>query len=163
MTEEHHDRFEGAPDDKEASKIDKKGFARGFSLESTAKSLDIPKENWKHPEVHRFIRLVNRVENLQMDLSIAQSESNRLIFPEKDPANLAKTRELLNSPDMRSNLVDRYSTAELLLRAVEAILTIDIGEGANDPDPRRYIARKISAALAPLGYEAKKADKSAEE
>ncbi|MBI2330487.1 hypothetical protein HYU94_03775 [Candidatus Daviesbacteria bacterium] len=116
------------------------------AFESTARSLGIPQRNWGQPVVEQFIDFVSRVDQLQEDISVAAVNT-----PNKFIQSLAQERQLLNSPSLKHQLRERYSTAELLLRAVKMVLTMDAGE-QYQADPRRYVASKINAALRGYGY-----------
>src|SRR5215210_4321397 len=100
-----------------------------FTPESTASGLGIPVEHREHPTVIGFIALVNRVENLQSDCSRAQSEAGR-------------TSDL-DAPGVSPSLTDRYETAELMLRAVHAVLTDRLNGGLAIADNPGYVKGKL--------------------
>lgn len=116
------------------------------TFESTARSLGIPERNWGNPVVEQFVDFVARVQQLQEEIAVAEAKTPSML-----EQTLAQERQLLHSPSLKQQLKQRYSSAELLLRAVNMVLTMDIGE-TYQSEPRKYVASKINAALRGYGY-----------
>lgn len=123
-------------------------YTREFK--STARSMHIPEDNWGNPIVQRFVELVSVTERLQEDMSRAYSET-----PDRFTLPLVEQRRLLDAPDLVHSLRDRYNSAELLLRAVNMILTMNIGRNY-ESGPNRYVVSKINVALSRYGYHVEK-------
>jgi hypothetical protein len=125
----------------------------GQIVYNPAIALGIPEVTRSDPAVVEFLTLYTRAEELGQAFAMAHTEHlHRRPWFGNPHERLAQNRDALGAPDMRRSLTDRYHMAELLLRALQAVLYEDVGVHAEDPQPRAYVAAKVDEALAPLGY-----------
>jgi len=123
------------------------------AAQATATVLGIPKQQWKRPEVQDFLELLTRVEYLQADMALALARSKGQYAPAQQASSPLPFafREL---PDDPLPIPSRYSSAELLLRAVKAILAMQMRKhDRHDTGDMRYIHSKADAGLSHLGFE----------
>lgn len=115
------------------------------SFEGTAVFMGIPRESWQDPEIQRFVGLVNRVRQLQEDLTIADAGnmSSRI-----DPQRYLELNRGLKPP-----LSDRYSSAELLMRVAIQILEQGFNGAVVNPD---YLQGKLNVAVGGYGLKVEK-------
>ena len=115
--------------------------------EHSAAILNIPEEHLSHPAVAELVSVHSRLDQLVTDTLRAHTDHDR---PAKG-MTLARERELLNAPDMKLSLEDRYHVANALLLAAQEFLTEGTGIVPSSPEP--YAFRKLRDALDRVGYD----------
>lgn len=115
-----------------------------FSFQSTATSLDIPRENWEHPPVQEFVALYNQAQQLQQDLSIADVRHSVWLLSESRELQQQHQAETALDPSLSA----RYMSAEHLMRAVIHVLQAGFHGQPADPE---YLANKINIAVGSFG------------
>lgn len=128
------------------------GSAGDFRFEDSARSLGIPHENWGNETVREFVSFFNHVQQLQLDLSEAQTRHLRASSVGGLFGAPAETidQEGQDVGGMNPPLADRYREGELLMRVTMELLADGFkGERAHSS----YIKSKLNAAINGLGLE----------
>ncbi len=116
------------------------------SFEGTAKYLHIPQQNWDNPTVRAFIELLNRVVQLQEDLSQADIDSSFIRVLGDRTGEV--TKRYIEAIGMDPELSERYNNADLLLIVVKEILE----DGFHGyPARTSYMKEKINQAIRGYG------------
>jgi hypothetical protein len=132
------------------SETPKPGFDKA---EITANTLSIAPENRSHPVVREFVEFINRVEQLQEDfdgaahVALARSEA---------PTPGSESRPMPHEMDVIPSLRDRYSSAELMMRALDFILRDGFAGDTfiqDDERKQKYVASRLNSALGRYGLE----------
>ena len=115
--------------------------------ENVARSLNIPEDKLSEPAVQEYVSVYSRLDHLITDTLRAHTDHDR---PSKG-MTLAGERELLNAPDMKLPLKDRYYVANALLLTAKQFLSEGTGSVPHSPEP--YAVRKLTDAMRRLGYD----------